>query len=71
MLFLNIHVKVSSTFLVYEEPGESRDLQSFAMSSADERSAVDSKKRKLDGELMLMKSLSEFRIVFQYNLILD
>ena len=56
MLFLNIHVKVSSTFPVYEEPGESRDLQSFAMSSADEHSAVDSKKRKLDGELMLIKS---------------
>ena len=58
MLFLNIHVKVSSTFPVYEEPGESRDLQSFAMSSGDERSAVDSKKRKLDGELMLMFMLN-------------
>ena len=36
--------------LVYEEPSESQDLVSLAMSSEDSPSAVDSKKRKIEND---------------------
>ena len=36
--------------LVYEEPSESQDLRSLAMSSEDSPSAVDSKKRKIEND---------------------
>ena len=37
-------------FLVYEEPSESQDLGSLAMSSEDNPSAVESKKRKIESD---------------------
>ena len=36
--------------LVYEEPSESQDLVSLAMSSEDSPSAVNSKKRKIEND---------------------
>ena len=39
---------------MYEDPSESRNAQTFAMSSGDEHSAVDCKKRKMDGEVIFI-----------------
>ena len=50
---------------MYEEPSESQD---FAMSSGDEHSAVDSKKRKVEGEVISKKNYSQCKRLLKHVL---